>query len=54
MWKQWARVALFLTAFGIGVVVSFLFFPAGLVFYVALVLGWLLLMGRGSVDEEED
>jgi hypothetical protein len=53
-WKKWARGALWATAFGLGVAVWFLPYPAGLVFYLALVLGWLLMLGGGSVDEEDE
>ena len=53
-WKKWARVALWSTAFGLGLAVWFLPYPASLVFYLALILGWFLMLGSGSVDEEDE
>ena len=53
-WRKWARMALWATAFGLGLLVWFLPYPAGLVFYLALVLCWLLMLGGGSVDEEDE
>jgi hypothetical protein len=47
-------MALWATAFGLGLLVWFLPYPAGLVFYLALVLCWLLMLGGGSVDEEDE